>query len=107
MLLSDTTFLVKGVVKLKFIHAADLHLESPFKGLKNDETPNGLWKQIYDSTFKSFERIVNDAIEYDVDFVLLAGDLFDRDNQTPKTYDFFQSQMQKLNENNIDEYMIY
>lgn len=107
MLLSDTTFLVKGVVKLKFIHAADLHLESPFKGLKNDETPNGLWKQIYESTFKSFERIVNDAIEYDVDFVLLAGDLFDRDNQTPKTYDFFQSQMQKLNEHNIDVYMIY
>ncbi|WP_220729466.1 metallophosphoesterase family protein [Apilactobacillus zhangqiuensis] len=92
---------------MKFIHAADLHLESPFKGLKNDETPNGLWKQIYESTFKSFERIVNDAIEYDVDFVLLAGDLFDRDNQTPKTYDFFQSQMQKLDENNIDVYMIY
>ena len=37
----------------------------------------------------------------------MAGDLFDRDNQTPKTYDFFQSQMQKLNEHNIDVYMIY
>lgn len=92
---------------MKFIHAADLHLESPFLGLKNDETPKELWDEIYNSTFISFQTIVNDAINEQVDFILLAGDLFDRDNQTPKTYDFFQKEMEKLNENNIDVYMIF
>ena len=92
---------------MKFIHAADLHLESPFQGLKNDETPKELWDEIYNSTFISFQKIVNDAINEQVDFILLAGDLFDRDNQTPKTYDFFQKEMEKLNENNIDVYMIF
>lgn len=92
---------------VKFIHAADLHLESPFKGLKNDETPNTLWESIYNSTFNAFKKLVNYAISEKVDFVLLAGDLFDRDNQTPKTYDFFQSQMEKLNKYGIKVFIIY
>ncbi|UQS85249.1 DNA repair exonuclease [Apilactobacillus apisilvae] len=92
---------------MKFIHAADLHLESPFEGLKSDYIPNDLWEYIYNSTFIAFEKLVQNSIEEKVDFILLAGDLFDRDTQTPKTYEFFYNQLLKLNEQNIKVFIIF
>lgn len=74
---------------MKFIHAADLHLDSPFLGLQNHTIPRDLWDKIRNSTFTSFERIVNDAIEQNVDFVLLVGDLFDRNDHSVHAETFF------------------
>ncbi|TPR17331.1 DNA repair exonuclease [Apilactobacillus timberlakei] len=92
---------------LKFIHAADLHLESPFEGLMDDEIPQKLWEKIFNSTFLAFSNLVQDAINQKVDFVLLSGDLFDRDNQTPKTYNFFYGELDKLNAADIKIFMIF
>ncbi|WP_157944998.1 metallophosphoesterase family protein [Apilactobacillus quenuiae] len=92
---------------MKFIHAADLHLESPFEGLLDDEIPQELWEQIFNSTFLAFSQLIQDAINEQVDFVLLAGDLFDRDNQTPKTYSFFYKELCKLDEAGIKVFMIF
>ncbi|MCF6515168.1 DNA repair exonuclease [Lactobacillus sp. S2-2] len=87
---------------MKFIHTADLHLDSPFEGLKNNQlTPNSLWQLIYKAPFDSFTRIVNDAIQMEVDFLLIAGDLFDSENQTPKVIDFLINKMNELKKHDI------
>lgn len=87
---------------MKFIHTADLHLDSPFEGLKNDQLmPSKLWKSIYNAPFDSFTRIVQDAIKMNVDFVLIVGDLFDSENQTPKVIDFLSEKLNELNNHSI------
>ncbi|WP_252898345.1 hypothetical protein [Apilactobacillus ozensis] len=47
---------------MKFIHTADLHLESPFRGILGDDFPSNLKKMILNSTFNAFTNLVNDAI---------------------------------------------
>jgi DNA repair exonuclease SbcCD nuclease subunit len=68
---------------MKFLHAADLHIDSPLVGLEN--YPGAPTDRLREATFDAFGNLVRLAIEERVDFVLLAGDLFDgdwRDMQT-------------------------
>lgn len=90
---------------MKFIHTADLHLDSPFSGLT--EVSSQLWERIYQSTFLAFERIVNAAIYNQVDFVVIVGDIYDRDHHSAKAEDFFIRQCQRLEEANIPVYLSY
>lgn len=58
-----------------FIHAADLHLGAPFQGLSTDNEAIG--RTLAEATYLAWERIVDAALARQVDFVLLAGDLYD------------------------------
>lgn len=89
----------------KFIHAADLHLDSPFKGLS--DVPAPLLKQILQSTFKAFERLVQTAIEEQVDFVLLSGDIYDLEERSIKAQSAFRAQMEQLNRHAIPVFLIH
>lgn len=79
---------------MKFIHAADLHLDSPFEGLQR--LPKALWEQIHQAPFNATKKMVTDAIEQKVDFVLLVGDLFDRETQSVQAQVFLNDQLQRL-----------
>lgn len=79
---------------VKFIHAADLHLDSPFKGLT--DLSEDVLQQIKHSTFKSLETIVSLAIEESVDFVLFSGDIYDLEDRSIKAQLMFQKQMERL-----------
>ena len=61
----------------KFIHVADVHLDSSLRGLSRYEsTPT---ESIRNACRRAFENLVDLAIEEKVSFVLLAGDLYDGD----------------------------
>lgn len=90
---------------MKFIHTGDLHLDSPFLGLT--EMPDQLWKQVHQSTFAAFQRIVDAAIEQVVDFVLIVGDIYDRDHHSAAAEDFFAEQCQRLADHHIPVYLSY
>ena len=61
--------------QFRFLHAADPHIDSPLRGLTNyDGAPVG---EMRGATRKAFESMVDLAIAESVDFVLIAGDLFD------------------------------
>jgi DNA repair protein SbcD/Mre11 len=62
---------------ITFLHAADIHLDSPLRGLERYE--NAPVERIRGATRRAFERMVQLAIEKRVDFVLIAGDLYDGD----------------------------
>ncbi|GAX01248.1 metallophosphoesterase family protein [Secundilactobacillus silagei] len=79
---------------MKFIHAADLHLDSPFEGLQH--LPKTLWQRVHEAPFKATEKMVTDAIGQQVDFVLLVGDLFDRETQSVQAQVFLNEQLQRL-----------
>ena len=61
--------------RVTFIHAADLHIDSPLRGLEAYE--GAPLQQLRGATRKAASALVQLAIEESVDFVVIAGDLFD------------------------------
>ncbi|WP_440896295.1 metallophosphoesterase family protein [Amphibacillus sp. Q70] len=91
--------------KIKFIHSADLHLDSPFKGMST--LPDSLYQELKNSTFAALENLVQLAIEERVDFVLIVGDLFDQSVKSIYAEMQFLIACQKLNNVNIPVYLSY
>jgi len=89
---------------IKFLHAADLHLGSPFKGLHN-VNPN-LGKKLRKASFVAFDNMVNAAIQEQVDFVLIAGDSFDSGSGDLQAQFHFLEGMNTLREKGISVYLI-
>lgn len=92
--------------QVKFIHAADLHLDSPFKGMEMNVSQS-VWERMKQSTFESFERIVDKAIQERVDFVLLAGDLYDEETRSLRAQVFVREQMKRLSQYDIPVFIIH
>lgn len=61
----------------QFIHAADIHLDSPLRGLMQFE--GAPVERIRSATREAFQNLVQLAIDERVAFVLIAGDLWDCD----------------------------
>jgi DNA repair exonuclease SbcCD nuclease subunit len=91
--------------KIRFLHAADLHLDSPFKGLSH--LPQQIFDQIRKSTFQSLTNLINAAIHHHVDFVLLAGDLFDLEQRSLIAQATLRKELLRLNEAGIQVYIIH
>ncbi|MBF0471014.1 MAG: DNA repair exonuclease [Gammaproteobacteria bacterium] len=68
---------------MKFIHAADLHLDSPLRGL--DRYDGAPAEMIRSASRRAFENLIRLAIDEKVSFILIAGDLFDGDWQDYNT----------------------
>lgn len=90
---------------LRFIHCADLHLDRPFQGLK--DIPPSIIERIRESTFQSFHRIVGAAIEQQVDFLVISGDLFDGENRSLRAQARFRNEMERLNAKGIDVFAVH
>jgi DNA repair protein SbcD/Mre11 len=83
----------------RFIHAADVHLDSPLRGLSRyDGAPV---EALRGATRRAFERLVDFAIHEEVAFVLLAGDLYDGDWRDFNTGIFMSRQLGRLAEHGI------
>lgn len=88
----------------KFLHAADMHLDSPLRGLERYEgAPVEAMRQ---ATRQAFANLVQLALEEAVAFVLIAGDLYDGDWKDYNTGLYFTAQMAKLREAGISVYLI-
>ncbi len=88
---------------ITFIHAADLHLDTPFSGL--EKTSKELADKLRAAPFASFARIVDKAISKGVDFVLLAGDLYNTEQINIKAQSLFVEQLERLNEKDIPVFL--
>jgi len=78
----------------KFIHCADLHLGSRFPGISAKDPALG--KRLTESVFRSFEKIIDTAISEKVDLVVISGDVFDEENETPSTRYRFAKELERL-----------
>lgn len=88
----------------KFLHAADIHLDSPRSGLDLD--PDAPATELRQAPRRSLENIVRLAEDEHVDFVLIAGDLYDGDWKCFRTGLFFIEQMARLNDSSIPVFVI-
>lgn len=90
---------------MKFIHFADAHLDSPFRGLSF--LPSKEFNQIYQAADQSLTKIVDLALEENVDLVLIAGDTFDSSTPSPRSQLFFAKEIKRLTDQKIQVVMIF
>ena len=88
----------------RFVHAADIHLDSPLRSLalRNPE----LAALIGNATRQAFVRIVDLCIDEQVDALLLAGDLYDGEQTSMKTARFLAEQVRRLHEAGVRTFVI-
>lgn len=91
--------------QLRFIHAADLHLDSPFRGLA-DVSPE-LRDQLQSATLGALERIVDHTISSKADFLVVAGDLYDSRDRSLRALLAFRRQMERLAERDVSVYIVH
>jgi len=80
---------------LKILHTADIHLGTKFSGLGNKGATQ---REQLRATFKN---VIAAAIDERVNIVLIAGDLFDANQQPQRNIDLVIEQFNLLNQNNI------
>jgi DNA repair protein SbcD/Mre11 len=84
---------------MKFVHAADLHLDSPLAGLSKYE--GAPVEQIRGATRRALENLVKLCLAEQVQLLLIAGDLYDGDWRDYSTGLFFAKQMAALRAGNV------
>lgn len=88
----------------KFVHTADIHLDSPLKSLAlRDE---GLAELVGNATRATFSRIVDLCLSEEVQALLIAGDLYDGGQTSMKTARFLAQEMERLAAEGIPAFVI-
>jgi len=93
------------MTSFRFFHSADIHLDSPLRGLAGQE--GNAVARVRTATREALDTLVGLAIEEKVDFVVIAGDLYDGDWRDYKTGLFFAAQMGRLNKEGIPVYLLH
>ena len=89
----------------KFLHTADIHLDSPLRGLSRYEgVPVD---RVRVATRTALDNLIEGAIDEAVAFVVIAGDLFDGEWDDFSTGLYFCGAMRRLQEAGIDAYIAY
>jgi exonuclease SbcD len=88
----------------RFIHTGDIHLDSPLKGLSGQQ--GAAAERIRTATRVALDNLVSQAIEDEIDFVVIAGDLYDGDWRDYQTGLFFVKQMGRLAQADIPVFLL-
>ncbi|MCX7418338.1 MAG: DNA repair exonuclease [Planctomycetia bacterium] len=89
---------------MRFIHAADIHLDSPLRGL--EAYPGAPVERLRVATRQAFDRVVELCLEERVDFLVIAGDLFDTEVKDFNAALAVAEQLRKLDQEKIPVYLI-
>ncbi len=88
----------------RFVHAADIHLDSPLRSLALRDA--ALAEVVGNATRRAFTDIIGLCIEERVNALLIAGDLYDGDQTSMKTALFMGAQLRRLHEAGIATFII-
>jgi hypothetical protein len=87
-----------------FLHAADLHLGSPLKGLAlRDEA---LAQKLAGASRDAFVELIDRALEENIAFALFAGDIFDGDWRDASIALFFNRQLARLAKAGVPSFLL-
>lgn len=84
---------------MRFVHAADIHLDSPLRNLAQHE--GAPVEALRSASRDAFERLVDLCIEKEASFLILAGDLYDHDTPNMQVAVFLRNQLAKLGKRGI------
>lgn len=90
---------------MRFLHAADIHLDSPLTGLSAyPDAPAALLRT---ATRDALVRLVDLVLDEQLDFVVLAGDLYDGPWKDFNTGIFFARQMGRLKAAGVPVFVLF
>ncbi|MCH7800735.1 MAG: DNA repair exonuclease, partial [Chloroflexi bacterium] len=90
---------------MRFVHAADLHLDSPFKGMSDVQPEIGA--RLRDATFDAYQKIIDLCISESVDALLVAGDVFDGADHSLRAQREFVDGLRRLDEASIRSFICH
>jgi DNA repair exonuclease SbcCD nuclease subunit len=91
-------------MRFKFVHAADLHLDTPFRGISADSALASTFQQ---ATFRAFSRVVDLCLREHVAFLLLAGDLFDAKDRSVRARLALRRELERLDMAGIQTFIVH
>lgn len=92
--------------KLRFVHAADLHLDSPFQGIRSG-APEHVAQTLHNSTFSAFKNIIDLCLSENVDALLIAGDIYDSADRSLRAQLRFVDGLRQLDEAGIRSFVCH
>ena len=95
-----------SIEPFSFLHTGDLHLDSPFRGLSAEAPPEVL-PHLRSATTDAWRSVVRTAIEAHVDFVLVAGDVFEVASPTLLGQTRFRDGLARLSEAGIPSFVVH
>ena len=90
---------------LRFVHSADLHLDSRFRGIGRARP--ALRDRLQSATLGALERVVDHTISVKADFLIIAGDLYDSRDRSLRALVAFRKEMERLAERNIPVFVVH
>ena len=89
----------------RFLHAADLHLDTPFTGMRRVDA--SLVATLRDATTRAFDNLVNAALEHSVAFVVIAGDIYDGPERGVRAQLAFRNGLDRLAQAGIRSFVVH
>ncbi len=89
----------------RFLHAADLHLDTPFEGVARGAP--AIAQSLRDASLVAFDRLVDRAIAEGVAFVLFAGDVYDGPERGLRAQLRFRRGLERLSEAGIASFIVH
>lgn len=92
--------------RLRFVHAADLHLDSPFKGLRTEGPPH-VAERLVGATFAAYDAVIGLCLRERVDALLVAGDVYDSSDRSLRAQLKFVDGLARLDEAGIASFVCH
>ena len=97
---------VSSNLSLRFVHAADLHLDSPFSGLRS-AAPDKVTSALRQATFDAYENIIDLCISKRVGALLIAGDVYDGADRSLRAQLKFFDGLKRLDDAGIRSFICH
>jgi DNA repair protein SbcD/Mre11 len=88
-----------------FLHAADLHLDTPFTTIRS--VPDAVAQALREASLRAWDRLVDTAVEREVAFVLLAGDIYDGAERGVRAQLRFRDGLERLDAAGIRTFLVH
>ena len=92
-------------MRFSFLHAADLHLDTPFTRLT--DMTDDVAAELREASLVALERLVDTAIAEHVAFVVFAGDIYDGASRGVRAQLAFRAGLQRLSDHGISSFIVY
>ena len=92
------------MASFSFVHAADLHLGSPFRGLSLKDP--AVADRFADATRNAFTALVTRTLERKADFLVIAGDIYDGEWQDNSVGLFFNREIARLDRAGVPVFVL-
>ena len=96
----------RDMTRIRFVHAADLHLDSPFVGIKA-AAPDNVASALHGATFAAYENIIKLCIDEQVDALLIAGDVYDSADRSLRAQLKFVDGLRRLDDAGIRSFVCH